>query len=384
MKIGTKKRRGRPLAWLVAALVLSVYLPTAVALATDTPTQADSATEESSLEEFAEDTLSQESQDAIDITAFSLEITAQGVSYALFNGAEDYALCMDGEEGGYLYGFYRQNLDWSGQTGVCLDLSNESAADLRLVLMLVDASWQSIEIPDGTPVFLKETGADDVVVIFSDDSTVTVPAGFVGQVQVPLIADDAILSTLEGLGFTFIPSGGSMLTLYDITFWSDATTAHHQSLGTLRVGLAEASLTIPQTGYSMTSITVQGADATDEITYAIADAAAGVTVDEAGRVWVDATASTGSVMVQAIINEQYVLGTPLTLTSVWDVKPEDMTLAEFTILTPPGNAQPVYVQVFLWWTERLTLLRVICILLGLALPCIYLWWRIEAKKDANR
>lgn len=360
MKRATTWAMRLALPWLVVVLVLVYCLPTAQAAYSDIEDAAPQA--------------------AVDIDSFFLEITTDGVSYATINGADYHSICMEGEDGGYLYGFYRQNLDWSGQAGVCLTVSNDSESELRLVLQLMDADWQSIEIPDGTPVFLQETGAGDVVVAFASLGAVSVPAGFTGEVQVPLIGDDEILSSLEGLGFTFVPQGTSTATLYGITFWGEATALHYQSLGTLGIGIDDASLLIPQTGYSMTSVSVQGVLENQTVTYAISGTTTGVSVDEAGRVWVDATASTGTVTVQAVVDGQYVLEISLALTSVWDVKPEDMLLAEFTIIDPPGNAQPTYVQVFLWWTEHLTALRVLCILLGLALPCIYLWWRVEAKE----
>ncbi len=325
----------------------------------------------------------QQTQEAsqVDISQFSLEITAQDVSYTTVYSTSAYTLRMqaDGTEG-FLYGFYRQSFDWSGQAGVALSLSNESEAVLYLGLQLMDANWQSVALPDQTPVFLQEAGQSYYTLAYISQGVVAVPAGFTGQVYFPLLAQDEVLCALQGVGLTFVPQGVAVCNITGLALWGAQAIAQYQEANAVSLQLAEDALVIPQVGQSMTYATVAGLSSTEGVVYTLLDAPSGTSIDAQGCIWIDPTAQSGVLTVQAVAEGQLALQAQLYLFSAQEVMPDETSLDQFAVLAPADSTLPQYLQPFLWAAARLPALRLTCVVVALALVGVYALWRRTGVK----
>ncbi len=349
----------------------------------------DADASEADADEIDETTQETNDMQAVDINDFNLEITSDGMAYSIISAIDSYTVAMtqqqdaDGYESGYLYGFYRKSLDWSGQTGIAIGLINASESPLLIALQLTDAEWQSISVPDGTPVLLQPDGTTLQHVVFVADGMISVPAQFSGQVFVPLVSDDEILANLYGIGMTLIPQGTAACTFTQMEYWGEDIAAACTLLGDAQLTLADDALLIPQVGQSMTTASVLGEGEDFLVSYSLLSPPAGASIDSNGCILIDASvvSKSGGVTVQATINGRLVLSQTLTLFTVWDIKPEDMALEEFALLAPSQSVRVADIPVIGWCATHPNWLYWMMIGVGLALLATYQRWR-NGSKDA--
>lgn len=323
----------------------------------------------------------QAAETAVDINQFSMEITSTDVTYSEDKGTGYYTLAMDLEEqNGYLFGLYRQDLNWEGQAGTTLTLYNDSNDSLLLMLQLIDEDWQGIVLPDGTAVLLQEDGETGYTVVFASGGTIVVPAQFSGHVMIPHDTTSDDLSNLKGFGLTFIPLDESVLTIWDFTFWNEEVSQLSQSLQGVNLHLQDSFLCIPQTGEAMTVATTTGLGDEKDVVYTLVNPPLGATIDDDGRIIIDSTVTVAELVVRATVDQQLVLKTTLFLYTVWDSMPADMALEDFTILDPSYYSNQGHYSLIEQLSSHVYLLRIFCAGTGVVLLSSYVFWRRGSKK----
>ncbi len=318
---------------------------------------------------------------AVDMETFDLEFTATDVAYEAINTQAGYQITMSLEsQNGYLFGMYRQTLDWSEQDGITLTLHNESNDTTLLSLHLIDEDWNSITLPDGAIVLLQAEGEDDYIVVFTSDSTVVIPAGFQGNMMIPLDVTEGDFSSLQGFGLTFIPLDEAVVTLARFAFWSEEITQLRDSLGTATLQLQDHSICVPETGESMTVACVSGLTGNQEIVYSLVNPPLGATINQQGHIVVDDTVTASELIVKAEIDQQLYLETTLFLYTVWDVIPDDVALEDFTVLDPSNYATAGYYPLLTQATDYVGHIQMLGVGVGAIIFLTYTLWRRGTRK----
>lgn len=323
----------------------------------------------------------QATETGVDMSQFVMEITASDITYTVQSGDGAYEVTLaPNTMEGFLYGFYRQALDWQGEAGIALALTNDSEETLYLSVQLIDADWQGISLPEGTAVLLQGDGEEDYTVAFVSQDVFAVPAQFQGEIFLPLVAEDDILAALQGFGITFAPNGNTVVTLQGLTFWEDEIAQMQNTLGTATLQLQDSALCIPQLGENMTVATVVGVGSERHITYALANPTTGATIDQSGRIMVDATVDATELVVQATVDQQMVLETPLYLYTVWDIMADEDALEDFALLDQSNYSNKGNYPLIETITTYIFPLQIVCIGAGLLILATYVLWRRGARK----
>lgn len=335
-----------------------------------------------------------QSETALDVIELSFDISSSHVSVETNRTGDTYEMSFQSQENGaYLYVSQVLQDDWSDESGLCIDLENDSDADLEIKLHLMDASWRDITIAEGTGVFLQNGGETEYHCVLVSDGFFVLPAGFDGTVTIFFdglcfsesknIVTSSVLSDVRGLSFTLVPGALAhhRLELSQLSFLGNEVIEVAEMYQDIRI-VCDDEMLAPLEGERIMQILVQGKENV-ESSYRLAQEYEGIEVTKDGLLSISAAARTEEIRLEVVLNQQLVIEKVISLEYNWTQWYTSQDGEKYYIepsTNHQGNRDLLILETM---KTYLIPIRLIGCFIGIFLFVIYQFWKRKNKIRAN-